>query len=77
MGMTVLVGELSIELAKKALNGNKANIIYSDPPWGLSNLKYWRHHNGQTGHPVDWPRFLAILSSVVAETRVPRGTRVS
>lgn len=71
--MTVLVGELSVEMARRALNGEKAHIIYSDPPWGPANLKYWRHHNGQTGHPVDWPGFLTILSRVVVETLSPGG----
>jgi hypothetical protein len=38
--------------------GEKADCLYSDPPWGLGNLKYWRTMNEQKGHTVDWFRFL-------------------
>jgi hypothetical protein len=38
--------------------GEKADCLYSDPPWGLGNLKYWRTMNSQKGHDVDWLRFL-------------------
>lgn len=24
------------------LGGEKADCLYSDPPWGIGNLKYWR-----------------------------------
>lgn len=63
--MTVLVGELSVRLARRALGGQRARILYSDPPWGEGNLKYWRTHNGQVGHPVSWSRFLGTLTEVV------------
>ena len=38
--------------------GNKAECLYSDPPWGIGNLKYWRTMNNQKGHNVDWFNFL-------------------
>ena len=38
--------------------GEKADILYSDPPWGEGNLKYWRTFNGQKGHPVNWIEFI-------------------
>lgn len=38
--------------------GTKADVFYSDPPWGEGNLKYWRTHNGQKGHPVNWIEFV-------------------
>jgi hypothetical protein len=38
--------------------GEKADCLYSDPPWGLGNLKYWRTMNEQKGHNVDWFKFL-------------------
>ncbi len=34
------------------------DAVYSDPPWGAGNLKYWRTINGQTDHAVDWSGFL-------------------
>lgn len=68
----VLVGELSVALAKQALRGERAQIVYSDPPWGLGNLKYWRTHNSQPGHPVSWEDFLNTLARVVQASVAPR-----
>lgn len=69
----VVVGELSVPLARSALGGERASIIYSDPPWGEGNLKYWRTHNGQCGHPVSWTSFLDTLATVVSESLAPVG----
>lgn len=71
--MSVLVGDLSVELAMRALAGERASVVYSDPPWGEGNLKYWRTHNGQCGHPVSWSRFLRTLTEVVASALKPGG----
>jgi hypothetical protein len=38
--------------------GAKADILYSDPPWGEGNLKFWRTFNNQKGHPVNWLEFV-------------------
>ena len=38
--------------------GAKADVMYSDPPWGVGNLKFWRTYNGQKEHNVDWVRFV-------------------
>lgn len=38
--------------------GAKADVLYSDPPWGEGHLKFWRTHNQQKGHPVDWVAFV-------------------
>ena len=36
------------------MNGVKASVIYSDPPWGTGNLKYWgtmnKKQTGDTGY---------------------------
>ena len=71
--MTVIVGELSVELATLAIGGERADIIYSDPPWGEGNLKYWRTHNGQCGHPVEWRGFLFTVRDVAVATLRPGG----
>lgn len=42
-------------------NNIKADVMYVDPPWGLSNLKYWRTLNNQRNYPVDWILFLKRL----------------
>ena len=38
--------------------GAKADVFYSDPPWGEGSLKFWRTHIGQKGHTVDWENFV-------------------
>ncbi|MFO7180884.1 MAG: hypothetical protein DIU78_019440, partial [Pseudomonadota bacterium] len=63
--MTVVVGELTLERARDALAGSRADIIYSDPPWGPGNLYFWRTHNGESGRP-SWPGFLETFCDVVA-----------
>lgn len=42
-------------------DGEKASCMYSDPPWGQGNLKYWRTMNQQSGHEVNWIDFLNRL----------------
>jgi len=71
--MSLIVGELSIECAREALQGERADIIYSDPPWGVGNLKFWRTHNAQTGHPADWRAFLLTLGAVARTALKPGG----
>lgn len=69
----VLVGEISTRIARRALAGERARVVYSDPPWGEGNLKYWRTHNDQCGHPVSWARFLDTLGRVLSESLQPGG----
>lgn len=53
------MGNLSnLDIVQSDLPFGAVDCVYSDPPWGESNLKFWRTHNQQTGHPVDWPAFL-------------------
>jgi hypothetical protein len=63
----VVIGELSHERAKEALRGEKAQIVYSDPPWGEGNLRYWRTHNGQSDLLPKWDTFLNLFCDVVSE----------
>lgn len=63
--MPLIVGELTAERARAALAGERADVVYSDPPWGPGNLMYWRTHNKETKRP-DWPMFLDTFCNVVA-----------
>lgn len=51
---------MSFELSE--LTDSKVNFIYSDPPWGEGNLKYWqtmnKKMNGVEPKQVDFPAFL-------------------
>jgi hypothetical protein len=44
--------------------GIKADCLYSDPPWGEANLKYWRTINNQKNYSVDWRLFLHRLKFI-------------
>ena len=50
------------------MNGEKADIIYSDPPWGAGNLKYWQtlnlKDNGTPRNDVELDAFLAQIFSI-------------
>jgi hypothetical protein len=77
----VIVGSLTQKRAEKALQGNLADIVYSDPPWGPGNLKYWRTMNGQKTK-VDWENFIELFCFIVkkntkkdAEIFVEMGSR--
>jgi hypothetical protein len=48
----------NLDIVASDLPFGRVDAVYSDPPWGGPNLKFWRTHNGQTGHPVDWGGFL-------------------
>jgi len=54
---------------KTLLGGRKANILYSDPPWGDGNLKYWTTINEkQTGKkfsPLDYNTLLGIFRDLI------------
>lgn len=70
--MPLVVGELTIARAREALEGEDAEIIYSDPPWGPGNLMYWRTHNQETERP-DWEAFIDLFCRVVSESVVDGG----
>jgi hypothetical protein len=61
----LVVGELTLERAEVAREGARAQIIYTDPPWGEGLLRYWRTHNGELGSKVVWRDFLETLAQVV------------
>ena len=50
--------------------GDKADLIYSDPPWGSGNIKYWatmnRKMTGQMVEPAPLEDFLTAIFDIVA-----------
>jgi len=58
MGHRISIRDIMADDLDALFKGEKAECLYSDPPWGLGNLKYWRTMNEQKGHNVDWFRFL-------------------
>lgn len=68
----LVTGELTMDRAMAATGGEKAWLVYSDPPWGQGNLRYWRTYAGDRTVP-DWTAFVATLMSVVSAVRAPGG----
>jgi hypothetical protein len=78
MTARVVVGELTLDRAKLALSGHEAaDIVYSDPPWGPGNLRYWRTHNEEATPDWEgerrWNTFLATFCDVVKACVRPGG----
>ena len=50
------------------MQGEKAKIIYSDPPWGAGNLKYWQTMNTKANNVpqvnIDFDEFLNKIFSI-------------
>lgn len=57
----LLQGDITLRSIRALLGDERVSAVYSDPPWGRGNLSYWRTHNGQVGHPVDWRSFVERL----------------
>lgn len=50
------------------MRDEKADFIYSDPPWGQGNLKYWqtinKRHTGKEPSEIDYEMFLPLLFGI-------------
>jgi hypothetical protein len=55
----------------KLMNGEQAALMYSDPPWGDGNIKYWATMNkkmtGNVTQPVPLDDFLTSIFVIAAE----------
>jgi type I restriction-modification system DNA methylase subunit len=53
----------------KLMNGRKASVLYSDPPWGIANLRYFQTINkrqtGKEPNPVDFKLFLDKFFDII------------
>ena len=50
--------------------GDMADFVYSDPPWGQGNLRYWQTMNkkmtGAERQEIDYSEFIEKLFSIIA-----------
>lgn len=69
----LVVGELTMERALEALEGERADIVYCDPPWGPGLLRYFRTLNGEPDADPSWPEFLELLAQVIVGCVAPGG----
>jgi len=53
------------------MDGKKADFIYSDPPWGQGNLRYWqtinKRHTGLEPNQINYAEFLPLYFKIVSK----------
>ena len=53
------------------MQNDKADFIYSDPPWGQGNLKYWQTMNFKMNNvdrrEIDYNNFINQLFSILSK----------
>lgn len=51
------------------LNGQKAHILYTDPPWGDGNMKYWctlnKRHTGKEIEAMSYKSLIQIIKKII------------
>lgn len=68
----LLCGDITQGAAARMLRGDAADVVYSDPPWGPGNQRYWHTMNARGSVPrTSWPSFLAAFCGVCAAHRRP------
>ena len=60
----ITIHDIMLNNLDDLMGGNKADVFYSDPPWGPGMLKYFRTHNNQKGHIDDWMEFVKRLKLI-------------
>jgi hypothetical protein len=68
----VAVGDVQRGAVREFMRNERASIVYSDPPWGEGNLRYWRTHANDATRPA-WSEFVAEWTSSVAAALIPGG----
>lgn len=65
-------GDITTGVVPALLGDERADVVYSDPPWGPGNLQYWatQHDRGSVPRAA-WPGFLAAFCGAVARHRHP------
>jgi hypothetical protein len=70
----LLCGDLTQGACFWLMGGVRADVVYSDPPWGPGNQKYWHTMNDRGSAPrTDWPVFLAAFCKTCAAFAKPEG----
>lgn len=63
-------GDITSGAVARAMQGEMADVVYSDPPWGPGNQKFWHTMNRRGSSPrTSWSGFIASFASVVAIAR--------
>lgn len=69
----LLCGDITQGAVSTLMGGERADVVYSDPPWGPGNQQYWHTMRERGAAPrTSWPDFLTAFCSSVARHRRPR-----
>lgn len=68
----VAVGDVMLGAVQSVMGADKAAVLYSDPPWGEGNLRYWRTHAGDNARPT-WQAFVSAWCVDAACSLAPGG----
>ncbi len=53
----------------KLLEGKKAHILYTDPPWGDGNMKYWctinKRMTGANHEPLSYSSLILLIKEII------------
>lgn len=65
----VVCGDIMLNAYEQVMQNDKADILYSDPPWGSGNLKYWdtmnvKMNNAQS-RDIGWDTFVDKFADIV------------
>lgn len=68
----LLCGDLTAGAVADLMDDERADVAYSDPPWGPGNLQYWAtmHDRGSVPRAA-WPGFLAAFCAAVVQCTKP------
>tara|TARA_Y100000310_G_C20591270_1_gene768139 strand:- start:326 stop:955 length:630 start_codon:yes stop_codon:yes gene_type:complete len=71
----LLCGDITKGAVDTVMQNEKANIIYSDPPWSLGNLRFWDTMNSKMNlvdsKYVDWDFFIKNLIKIINKYSMP------
>ncbi len=68
----VLCGDITQGAVTALMGDERADIVYSDPPWGPGNQQYWHTMRERGAAPrTSWTDFLGHLARAVAAARKP------
>lgn len=66
----LLHGDITTGIVSTLMGTERADLVYSDPPWGPGNQRYWHTHNGSVPR-TDWLTFLAAFCAACSAHRKP------
>lgn len=67
----LMVGDLTQGAVAELMGDEKADVVYTDPPWGPGNQQYWHTMRERGSSPrTSWPEFLNhLVRTVVSHSK--------